>query len=518
MNSFHLASDPWIPCEQMDGSRLELSTLEVLAEAHNLRSIVDSSPLVVGALHRHLLAVLHRVYTGPRVQAEWKDIAGDGRFDVPRTEAYLQSVRDRMDLFHPTHPFAQTRGLVEQFDADPIDTLEVERSSWGTARALFQHRPSRHRPTMSPARAARALLAHHAFATGGLVRKANEPDSATAAPLTKAALVLLRGPTLFRTLISNLLLYDPTLGLPLSGVEGDAPAWEQEPLPTQLHVAKEPKRLPLGWLDLLTWLSRRIELVRDEDGLVTGFVRAVGKGLDERNPRDPMVCYRIDKKAGEVAIGLDPDRAFWRNANALFEASRDGGFIRPKTIDHAANLKRVLGESTVYNVELFGIAAAKSRVDLVRAERIQAVLGLFDDPGARDAVNNMLDLAERAVGALQSALWAYARHALSPGERQPDTKDVSSFVRSLSAEPAAWSELGVVFGDMLRHLADDPDAAVLEFQKRCHAIIEERFKLATASAPASRWLKARAIAERKLRGALSSLTLDPASAAEETQP
>jgi len=510
--SFDLTTRPWIPCERLDGSQVELSTRDVLVEAHALRGLVEQSPLVLATLYRHLLAMLHRTYAGPRNMKEWTAIAKSGQFDATRIEAYLGSVRNRMDLFHPTYPFAQTRGLVEQFDVDPIDALELERSSWGSARELFQHRPDSYQATMTPARAARALLAHQAFATGGLVRKPSEPTSATAAPLVRCAVVMLRGNTLFDTLRSNLLRYDPIEHLPISASD-DAPSWEQPPPPARLG-AVEPKRHPKGWLDALTWLSRRIELVQ-EGGSVTGWVRAVGQGVAEGGPLDPMVTYRADEKRGLVSMGMNPARAFWRDCHALFEVASETSasrFRRPLAIDLVARPAAldVLGNSAAYSVEVMGLAADQSKVEMVRIDRVHAHAKLFDDPGARDAIQHSLKRADTAVFALKNALRLYARHALSPGGRNPDAKDVTAFVDSLGAESAAWSALGVAFAGFMRALEAGPDAAEAAFAEGIQTVVRDEFKRATARPEtAARWLKARAIAERSLRISLSLLRDSP---------
>lgn len=506
--SFNLTEQPWIPCEQADGTTVELSTRDALVRAHELRGVADESPLVVAVLHRHLLAVLHRSYAGPRTMKEWAEIARAKQFDASRVEAYLSRVRDRMDLLHASHPLAQTRGLVQQFEPDPIDEISLERSKWGTARELFQHRSTSYRPSIGLAEAARGLLTHHTFATGGLVRKRGEPVSATASPLVKTAVVLLRGPNLFQTLASNLLVYDQQQQ-PIPSGETDAPSWEQPPPPSRLPMESEPKRMPLGWLDLLTWLSRRVELVV-EDGVATGFVRAVGQGLADDSPRDPMVAYRRDEKRGFVPLGLSANRAFWRNANALFEATRndDTRFERPRTIDQAASreARTILGEASVYNVELLGLSAEKSLVHFARAERVCAALRLFDDPDCRDAVAEAIRLSEEAVGALRSALWVYGRYALSPGERAPETKDISELVKSLGAEPAAWSALGVEFDVFLRTLDIEPTLAREQFERQLREIVHRRFLDAVSSSDAAgRGLKARALAQRRLLEGLRDL-------------
>ncbi len=446
--SFDLTREPWIPAETREGAHVERSTRDVLREAHLLRGLSDSSPLVVASLTRHLLAVLHRAYNGPKTMAEWSAIVTPGRFDIARVEAYLDSVSDRMDLFHATHPFAQTRGLVAQFSNyfEPIDTLELARSGWGVGRALFRHRPEKPEPTMLPGRAARALLAHHAFKTGGLVKKPGEPVAATAAPLVRAGVVILRGATLFDTLVANLLRYDPEHALPIPlGGSMDQCAWEQPPPPSQLRLDKEPAAPVLGYLDQLTWVSRRVELIH-EGPVVTGFINAVGKGMASDAPRDPMVTYRLDEERGYVPVGIDLERGFWRDSNALFEAGRNESapFRRPLAIDQVARAEAidVLGSSAAFEVEVFGIAAEKSRVDAFRVERVRATARLFDDADARSAVTESLSLAEKMVGALRSALWVCARHALAPAGRDPEVKDIRGLVNSLGGEAAAWSALG----------------------------------------------------------------------------
>lgn len=497
--TFNLTRESWVPVEALDGRVSDLSTREVLRKAHELRALADSSPLVVAALTRHLLAVLHRSYDGPGSMKEWVAIASAGRFDAARVDAYLDRVEDRMDLFHATYPFGQTRGLLERFAeyVTPIDELEVFRTRWGTARELFRHRPQR-QSRMTPARAARALLAHQAFATGGLVKKPGEPTSATAAPLTRAALVVIRGETLFQTLIANLLRYGAEEPVPTGGAP-DACSWEQEPPPKELRQTDEPKRIPLGYLDLLTWLSRRVELVHD-GAAITGFVNAVGQGLATAAPRDPMVAYRKHEKLGWLPIGIDVDRAFWRDAAALFETTRTdtSHFERPRAIDLVANpdALAIVG-NVMYDVEVLGIAAEKSRVDAVRFERIQAHGRCFNDPDAGAAVRDALDFAQRTVDAMNTAIFVYARAALSPGERQPDSATVRGFMDSLGVRPAAWSVLGVVFEHFLRNLGKNSDADPAKFREQATAAIKDVFHGATArSETTGRWLKARALADQ----------------------
>ena len=144
-----------------------------------------------------------------------------------------------------------------------------------------------------------------------------------------------------------------------------------------------------------------------------------------------------------------------------------------------------------------GLSAEKSRVDAVRFERVQARGRCFNDPDAGAAVRDALDFAGRTVDALNAAIFVYARAALSPGDRQPDTATVRALVDSLGARPAAWSAIGVAFEHLLRHLAEDPDSALAVFRQQTTAAVKDVFRGITArSDTTGRWLKAHALAEQ----------------------
>jgi CRISPR system Cascade subunit CasA len=522
--SFDLRDAPWIFVETLRGDRRELSTREALSHAHTLRAINDESPLVLAALTRHLLAVLHRAYDGPKSRHEWATIMKTGRFDAAKIDAYLDSerARGRMDLFDPERPFAQTRGVAQKYAeyAQPIDELDLLRAGWGSGRNLFRHRPEREVPRFTPARAARALLAHHAFATGGLIRKPGEPTAATASPLVRAGVVLLQRGNLFETLCANLLVYVPSArhDTPL-GAERDACSWETDGLPRTIPSNEEQKVRPSGYLGQLTWLGRRIELVY-EDGMVTKFVNAVGVGLAEGSPRDPMVTYRNDKERGYLPIGINVERAFWRSSAALFEAAQDADspWIRPAAFDLVASedARTVLGGDMVFGVAVHGIDAEKSRVDAVRAERFEVLARTLDDPDALIVVQSALRFAEESVKALSWALRTYARSAFAPGGRDVASDDVDGFVRGTGAIERVWSALGVRFEMLLRDLDRDV-VALIAFEKDVLRDVQQTFSGATSGCDGSGGgLKARANAERALREGLPLRTKAPVAVA--TQP
>jgi hypothetical protein len=161
----------------------------------------------------------------------------------------------------------------------------------------------------------------------------------------------------------------------------------------------------------------------------------------------------------------------------------------------------------VYSIEVLGLASNQSKVHFARVERVRAALRLLDDPDAREAVTEAIGFAERAVHALRTALQTYARYSLSAGTRKPQGRDVSTLIRSLGAEPRAWSALGAEFDAFLRALEADITEAGRRFQGRGLTIIRERFHQAVSGADASgRGLQARARAERRLNQELWALT------------
>src|SRR5437763_11916675 len=108
---YNLLEQPWIPVRLADGRYQDVGLRDVFALAPQIRAISDPSPLVAAALYRLLLAVAHRVLTGPASVEEWAALWDAGVFPMEAVDAYLARVRDRFDLFHPERPFYQTGAL-----------------------------------------------------------------------------------------------------------------------------------------------------------------------------------------------------------------------------------------------------------------------------------------------------------------------------------------------------------------------------------------------------------------------
>ena len=104
MMGFNLLDECWIPVIRQDWQRAEISLIELFQTWETVREIQADNPPTTLAIHRFLLAVLHRAYQGPKNVDHWEEIQQDnGKGAI----AYLEKWRDRFDLFHPERPFMQ---------------------------------------------------------------------------------------------------------------------------------------------------------------------------------------------------------------------------------------------------------------------------------------------------------------------------------------------------------------------------------------------------------------------------
>jgi CRISPR system Cascade subunit CasA len=463
MPEYVLTEEPWIPCETADGARIELGLRETLERAHELRAVSDNSPVITASLHRLLLAILHRCF-GPEDEASWLALYRAGRFDPQRVGTYVDRWKSRFDLLEPHRPFYQcVDDNMRKFGADPPARLVLERSNYGAPVALFQSRPTTYLETMPLPLAARLVVAFHAYTPGGLIRKPSEPPSGKAGPLNRGAFCLVTGKTLFETLVLNLLVYRPNDSLPIPGqAESDKPAWESDEPTTPTSA------VPRGWLELLTWQSRRLLLRLDEtQRVVAGVVVAVGRGL-EGGIRDPMLAWRRSEKTGFFPVSFSPDRAFWRDVHALFiSGDPENSSERPKTLSQLsqAGIRATVGEERRFELSLFGLSGDQAKIFLVRSERLPAPSRVLADPDLGLAVREALGAAETGANSLRDGTRRAVQGALAHGDRRPDPADVTRMARHVAADDHYWGELRVEFELFLDALAVDEAAASARFRE-----------------------------------------------------
>lgn len=452
--SFNLISEPWIPCILLSGGRVELGLRDTLARAHEIREILDDSPLVTAALHRLLLAVLHRNF-GPASRKEWLTLWEAGHFGEKVLDDYWERWRGRFDLFDPAHPFYQsTDQEVREAIIHPVAKLAHELAS-GNNDTLFDHSVNAAPQPVPPAYAARLLVATQAYALGGGVGK---PFNLSHAPLLQGALVLIKGASLLHTLLLNMVVMQGDQPLPSDGK--DMPAWERETIPPPT------RRPPHGYLDYLTWQSRRILLLGLAGGMIDRIQLQQGDAATSETALDPMMALLCrDPAKGYLPLRFREDRAAWRDSQALV-AEWNNLERRPQTVNQLAALTRLVPDLRAHptSMDVLGVCSDQAKVNFWRHERMPLPLAYLDDPVLVGALRGCLGWAEHTGQALRSALWVLAKNLLTPidqgeGKRDPDKNAVNDLAGSFPSERQFWAVLEVPFQELFVGLTEDIDRA-----------------------------------------------------------
>lgn len=517
MLTFNLIDEPWLPClfPGEPGIRM-LSLRQAIFGAHEISELAGETPLVTLSLHRLLLAVLHCVL-GPRDKDAWQELWAHTSFDQAQFDAYLDTWRHRFDLFADERPFYQVASLDLSY-AVPVSKLFHALSS-GNNPSFFDHSLDTDPDPLMPDAAARALVTHQSLALGGLItlEKGQDPKqfkSADAGPLVKCAVFLVHGATLFQTLMLNLHRYDPANGEPFDGEARDLPAWERDDDP------KVGARFPAGYLDLLTWQSRRVRLAPemiDGDVRVRQVVNMKGESFPSSydiHRKETMVAFRAAKaqKDGDPwpPLGFREERALWRDSLTFLQASETSA--KPRMLDWLAELK--LPRGVRLNLYALGLASYQARPDFWRLERLPLPLDyLGDDLALFEALRRALDLAEGAGSLLtvQGPLRRTAEQLVGEGG------DVRALLVSLGAERVYWARLDAEFQSLLARLPEDrstePDTEIMygsrelrDWARTVRDAARDAFRTATGGLQGSgHTLKAVAVAEGEFERRLAGI-------------
>jgi CRISPR system Cascade subunit CasA len=457
MSSFNLVERPWLPCMTSDGRGGELSLRQALLDAHELRELFDPSPLVTVALHRLLLAVLHRAYAGPPHLKAWQAMREKGRFDPKTIDAYLTDYHHRFDIFDRDWPFYQVQFMPDLADPKkqaPIAKLAQEAAAGNNA-TLFDHRIDGAPAPIAAAEAARCLVAVQGFSIGF---GKSFPFYLSDSTLIRGYSVLAAGATLYETLLLNLMAYSRDDW----SEEGDAACWERA---AQREPVKEGTP-PDGLCDLLTWPSRQVHLIPDGDGETVSWCQ-LRQGLKlVTNRLDPYKCYLRDEQRGWRPRSFRPERALWRDSTMLLAQVQERNnrtVHRPELMNWLARIgaQSEVGRA-VYRLRAYGLTTDDGNaasVVLWRREELPLPLALLSSREAIDALQEALDAAEDVGRALQRSARYLAELLLAPASDEPDgrkpdpEKGVKPLARALGIEQRYWPRLEEPFAALLTGLA-----------------------------------------------------------------
>jgi len=537
--TFNLLEEPWIPCVWHDGRLEPLSLRDTLVQAHEIREVYADSPLTVAALHRLLLAVLHRLF-GPKDRWAWADLwqDGQGQWDVQRLDNYFAEWHTRFDLFDEQHPFYQ----VAQFPSDikppkaqPISQLAPEMAS-GNNIALFDHHFDLYPELVSAAEAARRLVTIQAFTIGFGISYAQSGKKIhfRDGPCARGSLFLVQGDSLFQTLLLSMREYPDTGSRLPDDPDEDKPVWEMD------DPFVPSRDVPFGYLDYLTWQSLRVKflppVVNDEGILVKQVYRIQGLGLDKGEVFDPLKSYSESEKGEFKVRGFSGARSLWRDSVALFELVGDKkSHNSPENWRLLASLVhpgRVLQKKQVFRYSAYGLATEKGKaknVILWRYERMPLPLDYLADETAVARLRGAIKLAEDVEWQLRVARdWLIWLGWFKPKEdREFDkwkkakdyrkSKGDKSFQALQKKFPAArhyWWRLEEPFRRVMTGLAGEgADQALLEWRQILRGAAEAAFReTETTVAPTPLVLKAIVKAEEQLeQGVNWVLRLDKGS-------
>lgn len=456
-NKFNLISEPWIPCLMLETNETnEMSLFNVLSQAHTIKEIVDNSPLVVVSLHRLLLAILHRNF-GPKSFEEWKQLWRNGRWDDGKLEEYFDSNIDRFNLFDDARPFYQYPQISKKGDKDadivPIETLMQERATGNNA-TLFDHSFEADPISCSFAESARYLIARHSFSFAGGV---SYPFNFSNGMLVSGFSVLATGKNLFETLALNLVIYHRDKPIPVQdGNEDlvDVPFWERKELVQATEKDKD-GTIPLGYLDYLTWQSRRIKLIKDEETQqVKSCQLQQNFKLREAAPIfDPFKVY-VKGDNGFYALNLGEDKSLWRSSHTILQqaTSIDN---RSSLFSHLKKIQSMVANGEIEGLKnhvfsIFGVINDKANVKSWTQEKLPIPLKYLNDDNLLNNLETAIMFAEEMSGILKFAIKVLA-------------DELESDANSFPAMSLYWSNLENRFQRLLSDLPNDKEAAMREW-------------------------------------------------------
>ena len=452
--SFNLVDRPWLPCVRADGTLAELSLRQALGEAHQLRDLGGESPLVTAALYRLLLVILHRVL-GPADHDQWETLWRRQQWPMDPLNAYLDRWAARFDLFDPQFPFYQAAD--ERVKPKSVASL-IHQVASGNNATLFDHTTDDGGLALSPAAAARLLVASQSFGLAGL---AGIPGATfTDAPCAPGIAFFVMGDTLFETLALNLMCYPNEQIIPLLG--DDRPAWEMD------DPFDPPRTRPLGYLDYLTWQNRRVLLIpeQDADGVRVGQM-TMGPALRlDSDVLNPLIHYRRDEKLGPRPLTFVEDRALWRDSSALFRLS-DQGLRPPQVFQFVAELVDygILDKAQTRRSLALGMSKKQAKVFFYRSELLPLPPRYLTDQDLAERLGEALGMAEGVGRRLWGATRTLATFVLEPeadleGARQPVRQDLDNLMAPWGVERAYWGQLEPHFERLLFELPAGPEQAL----------------------------------------------------------
>jgi CRISPR system Cascade subunit CasA len=433
--SFNLTQEHWIPVVSHDWQRQEISLIELFNDWGKYREIQAENPPTTLALHRFLIAILHRAYNGPRDEDHWEEIREDGG---QQAIDYLQQHADKFDLFDPEYPFMQDISIESDASGEIYQAAQIHGNNTST---VFCHEHQWSQAAISIPEGARLLLRLQIFDVGG--KKAGATDSAGVIHTMGAANILVRGKTLQDTLMLNLMQCDPSREIPATFNGEDLPSWERPLFPPA-------NRIPSGYVDHLTYQYRRCRIFLDGENVV----RAASHPGDKL-PRDLSaqiwecgIPY-VKNPKGSFPLRLNLDRSLWRDS-AVFLQSSDSS-VRPRIIDWIADLKDADLIEEIIHLQILGLTVDNAKPLGWTSTQFSAPIVYLTNRDLWSSLSKALKIAEEHQQIFRSFKGS-PYHALAETLKNGDA---SKLAGTLNGESRYWATLDREFQLLLAKLPND---------------------------------------------------------------
>lgn len=401
--TFDLATRPWLKVVGTDGSRREVSLVELFEEAHTIARLDGELPTQDAAILRLLLALSLVAVADDEMDESssidrWCTWWRDWTELSEQVLGYLGKHSEEFDLLHPERPFLQQSHLQPAGRLEPgLDRLVPDDGQWFSTRAAGQ--------PLSLSEAARWLVHAQGYTTAGIhtgqqgdptVKGGKGYPNGFPAWLGNVGLVIWHGSTLAQTILLNL----PLGAAPNERVAG----WQMQ---RPVHSVRDPA--PGGIARLLVWPSRRIRLHVDADDLVRTVQVSYGDMVTPYNLNwcEPMSAWRLSEAQSKKAkhdvmmpVTHDPTKQVWRQLGSLLATERG----RPATAVWLATLlsEQELDGSLPVRMQIVGMqyGPQNSSVETVIDDAVTAPLAALVSGQLTRLLDQGVQLSQQGVGAL----------------------------------------------------------------------------------------------------------------------
>lgn len=470
---YSLLTEPWLGAVMEDGSIQRFGLVGLFENLDDVSSLVTDTEMEEPALFRLLLAIVYRALD-PVLEDDYMEWWEDGRIPTDRVVDYLQEHEDRFWLFHPEHPFLQANvnpipnSLPREMDvfiAEPNGPTPFSNRSSDSTRVMSYDEIARRLVT---ALQYDKSMKHAAYENAPGIT-AQGAVYAKDAYLVQMSVIRLKTGSLMRDLLLSLIPLDSEDMFDFESWDDDytcgVPTWEKPGMGVTGGGNKD-NPLPVMTLqEALVWPSRRIRLLKYDDGIVRSIL-SIGsfvnlQGLDRL---EPMAAFKKKKDKTTKQDVLTPiviytGKAFWRSLPSLMgvTATENNGRA-PMTLRWAAYLKEegLLPEEYIGNVSVSTIAFSdtdsyKSKVTDFMSDRASLPMTVINDPESVRLIEKSVKVGESMVNHVYKRLIINIKRAEGMSGEDANNAAVSQL-------PFAYDALGETFYkwmDLLPTLGDD---------------------------------------------------------------